>query len=112
ATRRPQVRRPSLPRPESPQRQAPTPSKLSLSGLRTPSGTTRPVPSPNGFPRSPIKPPSRMSERPPSRVSTDDDVSSVSVRTSDMHQRDSTSTEIQDLKDNVKILEKQLLERD
>ncbi|OJJ88832.1 CAP-Gly domain containing linker protein BIK1 [Aspergillus glaucus CBS 516.65] len=112
ATRRPQVRRPSLPRPESPQRQAPTPSKLSLNGLRTPSGTARPVPSPNGFPRSPIKPPSRMSERPPSRVSTEDDVSSVSVRTSDMHQRDSMSTEIQDLKDNVKSLEKQLLERD
>lgn len=112
AARRPQVRRPSLPRPESPQRPTQSPAKLSLSGLRTPSGTARPAPSPNGFPRSPIKTPSRMSERPPSRLSTEDDVSSVSVRTSDIHQRDSMSTEIQDLKDNVKSLEKQLLERD
>lgn len=111
AARRPQVRRPSLPRPESPQRQAPTPSKLSVSGLRTPSGAARPGPNPNGFPRSPVKTPSRMSERPPSRFSAAED-DTPSARTSDIHQRDSMSTEIQDLKDNVKSLERQLLERD
>lgn len=114
AVSRPAMRRPSQPQPESPQR--PTPSKLSLRGLRTPSGPARTaVPSNNGHPRSPVKTPSRMSgrmsDRPPSRFSTEDDL--PSARTSDFPlPRASTSTELQDLKDNVKSLEKQLQERD
>lgn len=117
---RPRVRQPSLPRPESPQRspQKATPSKLSLSGLRTPSGPARTGPSPNGFARSPVKTPSRMSDRPPSRFSTEDNLPSARTsdfppsRMSDFPQRNSMSTEVQDLKDNVKSLEKQLLDRD
>lgn len=117
---RPRVRQPSLPRPESPQRspQKATPSKLSMSGLRTPSGPARTGPSPNGFARSPVKTPSRMSDRPPSRFSTEDELPSARTsdfppsRMSDFPQRNSMSTEVQDLKDNVKSLEKQLLDRD
>ena len=117
---RPRVRQPSLPRPESPQRspQKATPSKLGLSGLRTPSGPARTGPSPNGFARSPVKTPSRMSDRPPSRFSTEDELPSARTsdfppsRMSDFPQRNSMSTEVQDLKDNIKSLEKQLLDRD
>lgn len=114
AAPRPAMRRPSQPQPQSPQKQ--TPSKLSLRGLRTPSGPARTaVPSNNGLPRSPVKTPSRMSERisdrPPSRFSAEDDLSSA--RTSDFPlPRISNATEVQDLKDNVKSLEKQLQERD
>lgn len=102
---RPRVRRPSLPRPESP-RTAPPP-KLSLGGLRTPSAASRTSAS-NGFPRSPIKAPSRLSDRPPSRLSLEDDASSYG-RPSDVRP---SSSEAQDLKDQIKSLEKQLLDRD
>ncbi|XHG02688.1 hypothetical protein AWENTII_006031 [Aspergillus wentii] len=104
---RPRVRRPSLPRAESPR--AVAPSKLGLNGLRTTSTGSRTGPSPNGYPRSPIKAPSRLSDRPPSRVSVDDDYSSV--RTSDAG-RGVSSAELQDLKDQIKSLERQLLDRD
>lgn len=107
AVPRPRVRRPSLPRPESPR--GPPPSKLSLAGLRTPSTASRAGPSPNGYPRSPVKAPSRASDRTPSRMSMDDDLSSV--RTSDFH-RSSMASEVQELKDQIKSLEKQLLDRD
>lgn len=105
---KPRVRRPSMPRPESPQRQ--TPTKLNLSGMRTPSGASKIAPSPNGLARSPIKTPSRMSDRPSSRVSTEDGI--PSARTSDFPQPVPASSEVQDLKDNVKSLERQLLGRD
>lgn len=107
STPRPRMRRPSLPRPESPRV---PPPKLSLSGLRTPSAASK---TSNGYQRSPVKPPSRLSDRPPSRVSgvsVDDDASSYGGRPSDF-QRPSSS-EMQELKDQVKTLEKQLLERD
>ncbi|KAH8701014.1 putative Noc1p protein [Talaromyces proteolyticus] len=71
---RPRVRRPSLPRPESP-RTAP-PNRLNLPALRSPSSTvSKPLSAgiSNGFPRTPFKTPSRLSDRPPSRVSVDDD---------------------------------------
>ncbi|KAJ6103302.1 hypothetical protein N7486_005729 [Penicillium sp. IBT 16267x] len=105
STPRPRIRRPSLPRPESPRV---PPPKLSLSGLRTPSAASRTSAS-NGYQRSPTKAPSRLSDRPPSRVSVDDDASSYG-RPSDF-QRPS-SAETQDLKDQVKTLEKQLSDRD
>ncbi|KAJ5085692.1 hypothetical protein N7532_010463 [Penicillium argentinense] len=104
STPRPRMRRPSLPRPESPRV---PPPKLSLSGLRTPSASSK---ASNGYQRSPIKPPSRLSDRPPSRLSIDDDASSYGGRPSDF-QRPSSS-EAQELKDQVQKLEKQLLERD
>ncbi|KAL4802930.1 hypothetical protein BDV18DRAFT_153953 [Aspergillus unguis] len=103
--RPPRVRRPSLPRPESPR--VKSPPKLSLSGLRTPSATSK-TPTSNGF-RSPIKAPSRTSDRPPSRFSVEDGPSSA--RTSDFG-RNSSGAEISDLKEQVKGLEKQLLDRD
>lgn len=102
---RSRVRRPSLPRPESPRV---APPKLSLSGLRTPSAASKASTS-NGYQRSPIKAPSRLSDRPPSRVSIDDDASSYG-RPSDIQRP--TSSESQDLKDQIKGLEKQLLDRD
>ncbi|KAE8136030.1 18S rRNA biogenesis protein [Aspergillus pseudotamarii] len=99
------VRRPSLPRAESPR--GPPPSKLSLTGLRTPSGASR---SSNGHPRSPVKAPSRTStSRPPSRLSVDDDAQST--RSSDV-QRKAMAAEVQELTDQVRSLEKQLLDRD
>ncbi|KAJ0421068.1 18S rRNA biogenesis protein [Aspergillus carlsbadensis] len=104
-SRPPRMRRPSLPRPESPRVSAPP--KLSLSGLRTPSTASK-APSSNGYARSPVKAPSRASDRPPSRFSVEDDMSS---RTSDFG-RNSMGAEISDLKDQVKGLEKQLLDRD
>ncbi|PLB34043.1 CAP-Gly domain containing linker protein BIK1 [Aspergillus candidus] len=113
AVRPPRVRRPSLPRPESPR--GPPPSKLSLAGLRTPSAAARSAPSSNGYPRSPVKgspvkAPSRASDRPPSRVSLEDDA--VSTRTSDFPIRTSNVAEIQGLKDRVSNLEQQLSDRD
>ena len=109
---RPRVssRRPSLPRPESP-RAAPTPSKMSLPGpgLRTPSAV-RTGPGSGGFPQTPVKTPSRLSGRPSSRVSEAEE-NRPPTRGSDA-QRYSSSTETQDLRDQVKGLEKQLLERD
>lgn len=103
--RRPLVRRPSLPRPESPR--AVPPPKLSIGGLRTPSAASKTSTS-NGFPRSPVKPPSRLSDRPPSRLSLEDGGSSYG-RPSDVRP---PSSEAQDLKDQVKSLESQLLDRD
>ncbi|KAL2824459.1 RNA 3'-terminal phosphate cyclase [Aspergillus cavernicola] len=105
-SRTPRMRRPSLPRPESPRVSAPP--KLSLSGLRTPSTASK-APGSNGYARSPVKAPSRASDRPPSRFSVEDDVSSV--RTSDF-ERNSNGAEIADLKEQVKGLENQLLDRD
>ena len=104
-TPRPRMRRPSLPRPESPRI---APPKLSLGGLRTPSTASKTSIS-NGFQRSPVKAPSRLSDRPPSRISLDDDASSYG-RPSDIHRP--SSSETQDLKDQIKSLEKQLLDRD
>ncbi|KAF7528659.1 hypothetical protein PCG10_010194 [Penicillium crustosum] len=106
ATPRPRVRRPSLPRPESPR--VPPPPKLSLAGLRTPSAASR-ASGMNGAMRSPVKAPSRLSDRPSSRLSVDDDSSSYG-RPSDF--RRPLSSETQDLKDQIKSLEKQLLDRD
>ncbi|KAF7594428.1 hypothetical protein BBP40_009248 [Aspergillus hancockii] len=100
------VRRPSLPRAESPR--GPPPSKLSLTGLRTPSTASRAASS-NSHPRSPVKAPSGASSRPPSRLSTDDDFQST--RTSDI-QRNAIAAEAQELKDQVRSLEKKLLDRD
>ncbi|OQD88715.1 hypothetical protein PENANT_c003G07683 [Penicillium antarcticum] len=104
-TPRPRVRRPSLPRPESPRV---PPPKLSLSGLRTPSAASKSG-GINGM-RSPVKAPSRLSDRPSSRISTEDDASSYG-RPSDFRQQ-AHSSELQDLKDQIKSLEKQLLDRD
>ncbi|KAJ6026678.1 hypothetical protein N7499_004776 [Penicillium canescens] len=104
-TPRPRVRRPSLPRPESPRV---PPPKLSLSGLRTPSAASK-AGGINGM-RSPVKAPSRLSDRPSSRISTEDDASSYG-RPSDFRQQ-AHSSELQDLKDQIKSLEKQLLDRD
>ncbi|CAG8369969.1 unnamed protein product [Penicillium salamii] len=103
-TPRPRVRRPSLPRPESPRV---PPPKLSLSGLRTPSAASR-----SGLTsaqRSPVKAPSRLSDRPSSRLSTADDDSSYG-RPSDFRRPSSSGN--QELKDQIKTLEKQLLDRD
>lgn len=104
---RSRIRRPSLPRPESP-RVVPPP-KLSLGGLRTPSAASKASTS-NGLQRSPVKAPSRLSDRPPSRISLDDDASSYG-RPSDFHQP-ASSSETQGLKDQIKSLENQLLDRD
>ncbi|CAI7590924.1 unnamed protein product [Penicillium bialowiezense] len=103
-TPRPRVRRPSLPRPESPRV---PPPKLSLSGLRTPSAASR-----SGLTsaqRSPVKAPSRLSDRPSSRISTADDDSSYG-RPSDFRRPSSSGN--QELRDQIKSLEKQLLDRD
>lgn len=105
---RPTFRRPSMPRPESP-RTAPPP-KLSVgSGLRTPSAASRTGPSPTpSIPRTPLKTPSR----PPSRFSVVEDEGPVSTRTSDPLRKASSATEVQELRDKVKTLEQQLLDRD
>ncbi|KAL4888647.1 hypothetical protein BDV59DRAFT_135993 [Aspergillus ambiguus] len=108
APRTPRVTtRPSLPRAESPR--GPPPSKLNLTGLRTPSSAARTVSSANGYPRSPVKAPSRASDRPSSRVSAEEDI--PSARTSDFR-RPSSSGEVQELRGQVKNLEKELMERD
>ncbi|KAL1963836.1 hypothetical protein VTN77DRAFT_7767 [Rasamsonia byssochlamydoides] len=109
---RPRIRRPSLPRPESP-RSAP-PSKLNLSGLRTPSVNARVVssaqpPSVHGPPRTPLKTPSRLSDRPPSRVSVEDETP-MPVRMND--HRAYGSAEVQELREKVRMLEQELRDRD
>lgn len=107
STPRPRMRRPSLPRPESPRV---APPKLSLGGLRTPSAASK---ASNGYQRSPVKAPSRLSDRPPSRISLDDDASSYGGRPSDYSRTSRpSSSEALGLKEQVKGLEKQLLERD
>ncbi|CAI7636283.1 unnamed protein product [Penicillium glandicola] len=106
ATPRPRVRRPSLPRPESPRV---APPKLSLAGLRTPSAASR-TGGLNSAMRSPVKAPSRLSDRPSSRLSSLDDDASSYGRPSDF--RRPLSSETQELKDQIKSLEKQLLDRD
>ncbi|CAP86263.1 Tip elongation protein [Penicillium chrysogenum] len=106
-TPRPRVRRPSLPRPESPRVPIPPP-KLSLAGLRTPSAASK-TGGVSSAMRSPVKAPSRLSDRPSSRLSADDDASSYG-RPSDF--RRPLSSETQGLKDQIKSLEKQLLDRD
>lgn len=63
----------------------------------------------NSSQRSPVKAPSRMSDRPSSRVSTADDDSSYG-RPSDFRRPSSSGN--QELKDQIKALEKQLLDRD
>ncbi|KAF7716800.1 Uncharacterized protein PECH_006808 [Penicillium ucsense] len=108
AMSRPRIRRPSLPRPESPRHTA-SPPKLSLAGLRTPSAASR-TSNMNGYPRSPVKAPSRLSDRPASRISIEDDNLSTYSRPSDFHQ--ASVAEIQELKDQIKSLERQLLDRD
>ncbi|KAL4944317.1 hypothetical protein BDV06DRAFT_210325 [Aspergillus oleicola] len=105
--RTPRMRRPSQPRPESPRVTAPP--KLSLSGLRTPSATSK-TGTTNGYMRSPVKAPSRASDRPPSRFSVEDGPSSS--RTSEFGRSSMGGPEISELKDQVKTLEKQLLDRD
>ena len=116
---RPRVasRRPSVPRAESPRTTTtPQPLKMSLTGLRTSSASVaRGGPSPSNFPRSPVtrspvKTPSRLSDR-SSRVSAEDETPLPPTRGSDA-QRLSTSSEVQDLKDQIKSLEKQLGDRD
>ncbi|KAJ9226748.1 hypothetical protein DTO027B5_1916 [Paecilomyces variotii] len=111
AVPKPRMRRPSLHRPESP-RGAP-PSKLNLAGLRTPSAPMRTLPT-NGFSRSPMKTPSRLSDRPPSRVSVEDDTP-TSVRTSDplrLQAGGAAQAELQELRDKVQQLEARLKDRD
>lgn len=117
AVPRPQFRRPSQPRPESPRAPAPAPAttpapppKLSLGGggLRTPSAASKTGGS-NGLPRSPVKAPSRQSDRPLSRMSLEDNGSSYG-RPSDVQA--SSSSDFQDLKDQIKSLETQLVDRD
>lgn len=108
---RPRVssRRPSMPRAQSP-RTTPQPFKTSLTGLRTASASgARAGPSSSGF-RSPVKTPSRMSDR-SSRVSAEDEIPPAPTRGSDA-QRLSTSSEVQELKDQIQSLEKQLGDRD
>ncbi|KAL1863266.1 hypothetical protein Plec18170_000098 [Paecilomyces lecythidis] len=112
AVPKPRMRRPSLHRPESP-RGPPPPTKLNLAGLRTPSAPTRTLPT-NGFSRSPMKTPSRLSERPPSRVSVEDDTP-TSIRTSDplrLQAGGAAQAELQELRDKVQQLEAQLKDRD
>ncbi|KAL4798221.1 hypothetical protein BDV19DRAFT_377129 [Aspergillus venezuelensis] len=104
--RPPRMRRPSQPRPESPRVNAPP--KLSLSGLRTPSAASR-TPT-NGHMRSPVKAPSRASDRPPSRFSVED--GPASTRTSEFGRSSIGGPEVSELKEQVKSLEKQLLDRD
>lgn len=101
----PSVPRPRFRRPSSPR--AVPPPKLSLGGLRTPSAASKTSTS-NGHQRSPVKAPSRLSDRPPSRISLEDDASSYG-RPSDVRP---SSSETQDLKDQIKSLERQLLDRD
>ncbi|QGA20047.1 hypothetical protein EYB26_007747 [Talaromyces marneffei] len=116
---RPKVRRPSLPRPESP-RSAPS-TKLTFGALRSPSATVpKPMSAgslgPNGFPRSPQKPSSRLSNRPSSRLSVDDDeiptLSRPSIGRPSSSGRGAGSQEIQALQEKIKSLEEELQARD
>lgn len=116
---RPKVRRPSLPRPESP-RSAPS-TKLNFGALRSPSATVpKPMSTgslgPNGFPRSPQKPSSRLSNRPSSRLSVDDDDTPVLARSTigrpSSGGRGAGNQEIQGLQEKIKSLEQELHARD
>ncbi|GAM38689.1 hypothetical protein TCE0_033f09619 [Talaromyces pinophilus] len=116
---RPKVRRPSLPRPESP-RSAPS-TKLNFGALRSPSATVpKPMSAgslgPNGFPRSPQKPSSRLSNRPSSRLSVDDDDTPVLARSTigrpSSGGRGTGNQEIQGLQEKIKSLEQELQARD
>jgi Fe-S-cluster formation regulator IscX/YfhJ len=116
---RPRVRRPSLPRPESP-RSAPS-TKLNFGALRSPSATVpKPMSAsslgPNGFPRSPQKPSSRLSNRPSSRLSVDDDDIPVLARSTigrpSSGGRGAGNQETQGLQEKVKSLEQELQARD
>ncbi|EED16140.1 Noc1p protein, putative [Talaromyces stipitatus ATCC 10500] len=119
---RPRVRRPSLPRPESP-RSAPS-TKLNFGAMRSPSATVaKPLSASslgpngsNGFPRSPQKPSSRLSNRPSSRLSADDDDIPTLARSTigrpSSGGRGSGSQEIQALQEKIKSLEQELQARD
>ncbi|RAO72645.1 uncharacterized protein BHQ10_008657 [Talaromyces amestolkiae] len=116
---RPKVRRPSLPRPESP-RSAPS-TKLNFGALRSPSATVpKPMSAsslgPNGFPRSPQKPSSRLSNRPSSRLSVDEDDMPVLARSTigrpSSGGRGASNQEIQGLQEKIKSLEQELQARD
>lgn len=102
---RPRIRRPSLPRPESP-RTAP-PSKLNLSGLRTPSAFSKSTPAGGNAPRTPLKTPTR----PGSRVSQATDTPNSS-RTTEGSRTPRRISDDSELMDKVRDLEKQLQERD
>ena len=104
---RPRLRRPSLPRSESP-RVAP-PSKPSLNGLRTPSSTMRAINGVPRSPRSPLKTPSRMFERPSSRVSLEEDTPTSAT----IHEhRMPGGPEAQERREKVRMLEAELRDRD
>lgn len=109
---RPRLRRPSLPRPESP-RASQSPPKSSMTGLRTPSTTLKSSingPLTNGPNRALFpKTPSRLSDRPPSRVSAGDETP-TSAKTSDTFE--SSALEPHDLKEKVRALERELKDRD
>ncbi|KAF3482131.1 uncharacterized protein GIQ15_04890 [Arthroderma uncinatum] len=104
STTRPRIRRPSLPRPESPSKAPLSSPKLSMSGLRTPSGVSKGAPM-NGRPRTPLK-----SSRPPSRPS-----SRISMESTTPKRRDAVRTpalEDSDVADRIRELETQLRDRD
>lgn len=122
-SRPPRVRRPSLPRPESP-RSAPS-NKLNFTALRSPSATVaKPLSASslgpggsNGYPRSPQKSSSRLSNRPHSRLSVDDESAPPPFARSMMARPSSGNNggggqEIQDLQEKVKSLEQELQARD
>lgn len=108
STTRPKIRRPSLPRPESP-RMAP-PSKLNLSGIRTPSAFSKSTPAggnaPN-VPRTPLKTPTR----PGSRVSQATDTPNSS-RTTEGGRTPRRTSDDSGLEEKIQDLEKQLQDRD
>ncbi|CRG92122.1 hypothetical protein PISL3812_09178 [Talaromyces islandicus] len=112
---RPRVRRPSLPRPESP-RSAP-PNKLNFNALRSPSSSVAKPPSgslsagTNGMPRTPFKTPSRLSDRPPSRVSQDGDTP-TSGKFPSAFGGGGGGAAFQELQDKVRRLEQELQDRD
>ncbi|QVM06432.1 hypothetical protein D8B26_001143 [Coccidioides posadasii str. Silveira] len=105
---RPKFRRPSLPRPESPRAPVATsPPKLSLSGLRTPSGFSKPTPT-NGVPRTPHRA-MRPSSRPPSRISVESNTPSI-ARRSELAR--TPAFDDQELMERIRYLEQQLQDRD
>lgn len=113
---KPRLRRPSLQRPESPRQ--PPPSKPALTGLRTPSATSKIGPGPNGFARPQTRTPSRpIVERPPSSVSNNmDDEAPPSVRISDpipgAAAAAAAAAEVRELREKIRSLEQQLEDRD
>lgn len=104
---RPKFRRPSLPRPESPR--APvtaSPPKVSVGGLRTPSGFSKISPG-TGGPRTPR--PLRASSRPPSRMSVESNTPSIARRSDAVR---TPAFDDQELVERIKFLEQQLRDRD